>query len=90
MDFLRWILPGEYREEISELTIMYQPPNAIMAKADKGSIPPSLISTGAYQAFAIEAIVEQTFPQIHDELREMNIIYTILDEEAWKRSPRHF
>ncbi len=34
-------------------------------------------------------IVEQTFPQIHSELRRMNMIYTILDEETWKRNPRH-
>ncbi len=35
-------------------------------------------------------VVESSLPQIHSELREMSIIYTILDEEAWKRSPRHF
>ncbi|GAB6948062.1 AAA family ATPase [Vulcanisaeta sp. JCM 16161] len=55
MDFLRWIAPGEYREELSGLTITYQP-SAITIRSGGGNIPPSLVSTGIYQAFAIEAV----------------------------------
>ncbi|WP_054854432.1 hypothetical protein [Vulcanisaeta distributa] len=65
MDFLRWIAPGEYREELSGLTITYQP-SAITIKSDGGNIPPSLVSTGIYQAFAIEAVARNPHSEDND------------------------